>query len=561
MTAKTAVGYIRVSTLAQVKDGESLKTQHTAIKSFCKKEGMDLLEIYRDEGISGGTVKDRPALCRLLDNIKGVDSIIVHRLSRLGRNARELLNNVHHLNQAGVQVFFIKENIDQSSPYGKMMLTMMAAFAEMEREITFEASHENKIARCKAGIPATGKFPFGRNYNRETNEWYFDPPDIKEVFQGIIDRYMQGESLRVIAHTTPKKYKLSYSNILRVIHNSAGDTWEVNFKGMDEPISYNIPPLLDQDTIDKVRGRLKFNQINTRHDVKQKYLLSGFIKCYKCRKAMTGQAQRYKETIRKYYCHPRSRYEKCKALSSIRAEKIEDAVFQAIMENVYDENAFNQAIQDNFPDPQKREKLAGEVKQIKKNLSSISRKQETLLEALMNETMSPELIKKKDRELVAQKEQLQKELRIKENRLEKTPSPDEMRQDGELLRGWLKEFFGSQEHFDNMTFDQKRNLLHAIFDGEDEQGTPYAIYIEKLSKKVYSYFIYARLFNGIRYLKGDDFNHDPDDNGNGSDQGKEPKNGKTPVNKGDSIYKTKSLGVNNKSTSYKNMTFKVRAVI
>jgi site-specific DNA recombinase len=524
---KKAVGYVRVSTTSQAEKGESLKTQQIAIKDFCNKEGIDLLEIYRDEGIPGGTVKGRPALLRLLDEMNGVDSIIVHRLSRLGRSARELLNNVHRLNKAGLQVFFIKENIDQSSPYGEMIFTMMAAFAEMEREITREASHENKINRCRAGIPATGNFPFGRKYDRKTNEWYFDPPDIKEIFQDIVDRYLQGESLKYIASTIPKKYKLGYSNILRVIRNSAGDTWEINFKGLDEPIIYEIPPLLDQETIDKVKDRLKFNRMNTRQDAKEEYVLGGFIRCNECKKVMTGQVQRYKETRYKYYVHPGSRYEKCKALSSIKAVKIQNAVFQAIMENFYDETAFKQAIQNNLPDPQKREKLATEIKEIKKNLSSIARKQDTLLEALINETMSPELIKKKDRELTAQKERLERELQIKESRLEKTPTTDEMQQDGEMIRAWLKEFFSSQEHFNKMTFDQKRNLLDALFNGEDDQGTPYGVYLERISKGVYSYFIYARFFNGTWHLKGDDFDYNPDDNGNGSGQGQEPKTGKS----------------------------------
>ena len=62
MLNKTAVGYIRVSTISQAEKGQSLKTQQKAIENYCKKENLNLIEIYRDEGISGGSVDNRPAL-------------------------------------------------------------------------------------------------------------------------------------------------------------------------------------------------------------------------------------------------------------------------------------------------------------------------------------------------------------------------------------------------------------------------------------------------------------------------------------------------------------------
>jgi len=223
---KQAVGYVRVSTFRQAKEGESLTTQRKALTDYAKGNKYDLIEMYADEGISGGSVEKRPGLQALLQDAQnqGFSFVLVHRLSRLGRNARELLNNVQLLKEAGVSVMFLKENIDMSNSYGNFMLTMLAAMAELEKDISGEASVENKIALAKKGVPSIGKYPFGRRFNRKTGKWYLDPPDIKEVVNDITDRYLNGEGLRGIADTIDPSYQLAHSNIIRVLRTRSGDT-------------------------------------------------------------------------------------------------------------------------------------------------------------------------------------------------------------------------------------------------------------------------------------------------------------------------------------------------
>ena len=114
-----AAGYIRVSTLAQVKEGESIDTQRKSIEAFVKKENIELVQIYADEGISGGSVRNRHGLLQCLkDGLNGKFSvIIIYRLSRFGRNALELLNNYKELQRAGIQLRSISEGIDFSTFY------------------------------------------------------------------------------------------------------------------------------------------------------------------------------------------------------------------------------------------------------------------------------------------------------------------------------------------------------------------------------------------------------------------------------------------------------------
>lgn len=78
-------GYIRVSTLTQVKHGLGLKTQEEAISDYCQKNKLELIQIFKDEGISG-TIADRHGLTDLLSSFNGINKVIVLNSSRLWRN-------------------------------------------------------------------------------------------------------------------------------------------------------------------------------------------------------------------------------------------------------------------------------------------------------------------------------------------------------------------------------------------------------------------------------------------------------------------------------------------
>ena len=72
-------------------------------------------------------------------------------------------------------------------------------------------------------------------------------------------------------------------------------------------------------------------------------------------------------------------------------------------------------------------------------------------------------------------------------------------------------YFGSMERLETMTFDEKREMLHWLFDGKDSEGTSYGIYITMKAKGTYDYFIYGRLVEGLRTVKGDDIDYYSDE--------------------------------------------------
>lgn len=134
-------GYARVSTRGQAEDGNSLEAQ----KEILEKEGASSVfcEAYT------GTTTERPKLQELLSILSEGDTLIVTKLDRIARTARQGLELIDTLNGKGVSVRIINMGgtID-NTPIGKLMRTMLFAFAEFERDLIIERTQEGKrIAR------------------------------------------------------------------------------------------------------------------------------------------------------------------------------------------------------------------------------------------------------------------------------------------------------------------------------------------------------------------------------------------------------------------------------
>lgn len=498
---KTAVGYTRVSTQRQAKKGESLLTQETAIKKFAELKGYELVEIYSDEGISGGTVEGRPALTRLLASLDGIKCLIVYRLSRLGRNSRELLNNVNDLQKAGLEIVFTEDNIDLSTPHGRALLGILSSVVQLEREIIAETTVENKIARCKRNIPATGKIPWGRLYDKEKDEWSVDE-EKKELFEQITDEYISGGSLQQICALIPSRYELGYSNYLTILDRSAGETWKVKFQKEENPIEISIPSLLSAEKIEKAQRMREFNRTWNRRDAKNNYLLTGFLRCSVCGKSLIGQTQKYTKSNNTfvYYRHPQKPGEHCKFFSSISGERIEQAVLKAIWENVIDEHGFEAALTEHLPDENDRLEIENKIIKTQSAIKSVDQQLSMLADAVLEGTLTRETIKAKETELLKEKALFSSTLTDKQTRLSRMADPAVLEKEARKIRLSLLDYFGSEQHFTEMDFDDKRRLLHTIFHGEDEEGNKRGIYVTKLGNRKYQYFILATAFEGLRVI-------------------------------------------------------------
>jgi site-specific DNA recombinase len=128
-----AVGYIRVSSEEQT-EGYSLAAQERALGLYCEAHGWELVGIYADEGVSAWTddLDKRPQFTTVMTDAEaGVyDILVVHKLDRFARNVGVAVEALKTLRSLDVGFVSISEQMDFTTPFGKVALTMLLAFAE-----------------------------------------------------------------------------------------------------------------------------------------------------------------------------------------------------------------------------------------------------------------------------------------------------------------------------------------------------------------------------------------------------------------------------------------------
>lgn len=131
---KKAAIYTRVSTLNQVEDGSSIDNQIDKLKAFCLYNNYELAYEFSDPGVSGRKFENRPQFMQMMDlaKKKSIDVVVVYSLSRFGRNLKDTLKWIEYLEKNGVSFYTQDFQADTSTSHGKLMLQMIAAFAEFE---------------------------------------------------------------------------------------------------------------------------------------------------------------------------------------------------------------------------------------------------------------------------------------------------------------------------------------------------------------------------------------------------------------------------------------------
>jgi DNA invertase Pin-like site-specific DNA recombinase len=137
--SEIAIGYCRVSTLEQAREGLSLEAQNARIENYCEIREIDLIICHEDRGISGRKASNRPGLDAAIEQVvKERGMLVVHSLSRLARSVKDCIDIVNRLEKAGAQLVLISENIDTNSASGKMFFHVIAAMAQFESDLNGE---------------------------------------------------------------------------------------------------------------------------------------------------------------------------------------------------------------------------------------------------------------------------------------------------------------------------------------------------------------------------------------------------------------------------------------
>ena len=183
-------GYIRVSSEQQVKDGSSLDEQKRSIEEFVanKYGGRKVDKFFTDAGISGmKPLLERPGSRELTDTMDANDVIVATKLDRLARSFLEMVNMVPTLEESGITLFFcdmfadipvvlpkekaktgLEAKMDMTRLANQNLLTNMAQFAEIEREMIMSRLNGGKLVYAEKGYSIGGHVPFG--YTKEYDD-------------------------------------------------------------------------------------------------------------------------------------------------------------------------------------------------------------------------------------------------------------------------------------------------------------------------------------------------------------------------------------------------------
>jgi putative DNA-invertase from lambdoid prophage Rac len=163
----TVFGYVRVSTVQQATEGDSLESQTKQVLSYSISRGLELNEndVFVERGVSGGLeFNSRPEGSRLLESLKSGDVLIFPKLDRGFRNTRDALNTLHLLKEKGVTVHSIDLGGDVTgNGVGAIIFTILSAFASFERERIASRISEVKQMRKSQGYFVGGRRGFGFN--------------------------------------------------------------------------------------------------------------------------------------------------------------------------------------------------------------------------------------------------------------------------------------------------------------------------------------------------------------------------------------------------------------
>ncbi len=166
------VGYVRVSSTDQVENGISLDEQRTRIAGYCAAHGLLLVGVEADEGISGKSTENRPALLRTLHVLKKrkAGGLVVVKLDRLSRSLRDALDLVARADREGWELHSIGENLDTSTPHGRFVVHLFAALAQLEREQVAERTRNGMAELRRRGKRISRLAPFGFRFDGDRLE-------------------------------------------------------------------------------------------------------------------------------------------------------------------------------------------------------------------------------------------------------------------------------------------------------------------------------------------------------------------------------------------------------
>jgi site-specific DNA recombinase len=297
--------YTRIST-DEENQPTSLHSQRERLEAFCKvQEGWRI--VAHEEDRSTGAKRDRPGLERALDLARAgqIELLLVYRVDRLSRKVRQLAQLAEELDRLGVVLRSATEPFDTGSAAGRMMLQMLGVFAEFEHATIVDRVTAGIERRAKEGRWATGRLPFGyrRNERKDVISDERTAPTVKRIFElytsgrlgtAAIARQLADEQ----AAAPPAGWQPA---VVQLVLQNQAYLGQVLWRGESLPGLHE--PLVDELTFQRAQRLLRERgeDMALRRSNPGDYLLSGLVRCGRCRRAYVGASARGNGGLYHYY--------------------------------------------------------------------------------------------------------------------------------------------------------------------------------------------------------------------------------------------------------------------
>jgi site-specific DNA recombinase len=479
------VGYLRVSTSEQT-EGFSLDAQEHEIRTYCKKNGYNLVRIYRDEGITGTSMEERIDFQNMLYDIslnKEIDAVIVWSLSRFSRKLSHLLNIVEILEQHDTRLKVIKEAIDTSTPQGKAFVSFSGIMAEMERE--------NIVSACRLGMrqrAREGRWNGGRvlgyrtNNNKELEIYEEEAKIVREIFNLFaIENWGYkkiASNLNIRGLKTQKGKEWSINGIKQIIDNpiyvgmirwGVHEFWNKKRRaGKTDKYVFvqgkHIPIITEQtwkktQVIRKVRGK------KPEKSYEGNFLLTGLLKCPQCGSTMVShKVKKYKrpgEYYRYYACGNNANKGPASCRTNlVKADYAEEFVIKRIESLVSSSEIVSSIIRKTKKNTEIDTKpLKEEIKNLNLILQRIKNKKDENFKMNLENKLSTNILFQQMEFLEKQELETKEKLYILERELRNINAQSLL--DPEIIKNTLSNFV---DIFGKAKIEHKKRLLHSIID-------------------------------------------------------------------------------------------------
>lgn len=202
----TTIGYVRVSTEDQAREGVSLEAQEARIRAFCEAKGWYLSSVVRDEGRSAKDL-NRPGLQEILSTLpkrqRGFDALVVVKLDRLTRSVKDLGILMERFQRARVGFTAIQEAVDTTSATGELFLNIVGSISQWERRVNGERT-KTAMAHCQTqGRRVSRWAPYG--FSLASGGRLRTQPREQATLARIVALRSSGFSLRAISRELAAK--------------------------------------------------------------------------------------------------------------------------------------------------------------------------------------------------------------------------------------------------------------------------------------------------------------------------------------------------------------------